>query len=64
MMSASGQRTFPPLYKSDGNESMDRLAFFHTLERLKVRMFSYLVKPLLRAHSLVITSRLRSAQVG
>lgn len=32
----NGKRTFPPLYKSGGNESMDRLAFFHILERLKV----------------------------
>ncbi|KAF9650137.1 HD domain-containing protein [Thelephora ganbajun] len=34
---ANGQRTFPPLYKSTRNESMDRLAFFHILERLKTQ---------------------------
>ncbi|KIL65652.1 hypothetical protein M378DRAFT_521377 [Amanita muscaria Koide BX008] len=31
------KRTFPPLYKSTGNESVDRLAFFHILERLKTQ---------------------------
>lgn len=34
---SAAPRTFPPLYKSSGNESEDRLAFFHVLERLKVR---------------------------
>lgn len=33
----NAQRNFSPLYKSTGNESVDRLAFFHILERLKVR---------------------------
>jgi hypothetical protein len=32
------KREFPPLYKSSGNESVDRLAFFHILERLKVNI--------------------------
>ncbi|KZV63763.1 HD domain-containing protein, partial [Peniophora sp. CONT] len=39
-MSASSTpspRTFPPLYKSSGNEASDRLAFFHILERLKTQ---------------------------
>lgn len=31
------QRSFPPLYTSVGDAAADRLAFFHTLERLKVR---------------------------
>ncbi|KAI0700121.1 HD domain-containing protein [Cerioporus squamosus] len=31
------KRVFPPLYVSSGDESMDRLAFFHTLERLKTQ---------------------------
>lgn len=31
------KRHFPPLYKSTGDSSSDRLAFFHVLERLKVR---------------------------
>ena len=31
------QRSFPPLYTSVGDTAADRLAFFHTLERLKVR---------------------------
>lgn len=30
------KRTFPPLYSSQGNEAVDRLAFVHVLERLKV----------------------------
>jgi hypothetical protein len=30
-------RTFPPLYRSQGNTAADRLAFFHILERLKAR---------------------------
>lgn len=30
------KRVFPPLYKSTGDASLDRLAFFHVLERLKV----------------------------
>ncbi|PCH44457.1 hypothetical protein WOLCODRAFT_139023 [Wolfiporia cocos MD-104 SS10] len=32
-----GKRVFPPLYVSDGNMSVDRLAFFHILERLKTQ---------------------------
>ena len=32
-------RVFPPLYVSSGNASADRLAFFHILERLKVRVW-------------------------
>jgi hypothetical protein len=32
----SPKRVFPPLYKTQGNEAADRLAFFHLLERLKV----------------------------
>jgi hypothetical protein len=32
------RRVFPPLYKSSGNLASDRLAFFHVLERLKVRL--------------------------
>lgn len=31
------KRTFPPLYTPTGNVDTDRLAFFHILERLKVR---------------------------
>ena len=42
--SMNGKRTFPPLYKSGGNESMDRLVFFHILERLKVWMVSVFPK--------------------
>lgn len=30
------KRQFPPLYRSSGDSSSDRLAFFHILERLKV----------------------------
>ncbi|KAF8735716.1 hypothetical protein AX14_001581 [Amanita brunnescens Koide BX004] len=38
MSSAStSERTFPPLYSPTGNESKDRLAFFHILERLKTQ---------------------------
>ncbi len=33
---AQPKRHFPPLYKSSGDSSSDRLAFFHILERLKV----------------------------
>ncbi|KAK2462253.1 hypothetical protein APHAL10511_005749 [Amanita phalloides] len=33
----STTRTFPPLYTPAGNESVDRLAFFHILERLKTQ---------------------------
>jgi putative hydrolase of HD superfamily len=33
---AKPNRTFPPLYRSQGDEGADRLAFFHVLERLKV----------------------------
>ncbi len=29
-------REFPPLYEQTGNAGLDRLAFFHILERLKV----------------------------
>ena len=29
-------RVFPPLYVSSGDASVDRMAFFHILERLKV----------------------------
>ncbi|KAK7687773.1 hypothetical protein QCA50_008992 [Cerrena zonata] len=31
------QRTFPPLYQSSGEPSVDKLAFFHILERLKTQ---------------------------
>ncbi|EIM88714.1 HD domain-containing protein [Stereum hirsutum FP-91666 SS1] len=31
------KRVFPPLYKSSGNKSEDRLAFFHILEKLKTQ---------------------------
>ncbi|PFH46210.1 hypothetical protein AMATHDRAFT_77776 [Amanita thiersii Skay4041] len=31
------KRTFPPLYSPTGEESIDRLAFFHVLERLKTQ---------------------------
>ncbi|KAF8874433.1 HD domain-containing protein [Infundibulicybe gibba] len=31
------QRTFPPLYVKSGEPSIDRLAFFHILERLKTQ---------------------------
>lgn len=31
------KRSFPPLYASSGSAAEDRLAFFHILERLKVR---------------------------
>ena len=42
MSSAStSERTFPPLYSPTGNESKDRLAFFHILERLKVTTRSH-----------------------
>lgn len=30
------KRDFPPLYVSSGDKSVDRLAFLHVLERLKV----------------------------
>ncbi|EKM50521.1 uncharacterized protein PHACADRAFT_129797 [Phanerochaete carnosa HHB-10118-sp] len=30
-------RTFPPLYKSSGDAAVDRLEFFHILERLKTQ---------------------------
>ncbi|KAF8621873.1 hypothetical protein AX15_007431 [Amanita polypyramis BW_CC] len=36
-MNAASKRTFPPLYAPTGNESLDRLAFFHVLERLKTQ---------------------------
>ncbi|KAI0060664.1 HD domain-containing protein [Artomyces pyxidatus] len=35
--SISSKRAFPPLYKSSGDESRDRLAFFHILEKLKTQ---------------------------
>jgi len=35
------KREFPPPYVSSGDESVDRLAFLHVLERLKV-MYHYL----------------------
>lgn len=39
-------RVFPPLYKSSGDSASDRLAFFHILERLKVRsLIQLLVVP-------------------
>ena len=41
------KRVFPPLYASSGSISQDRLAFFHILERLKVRRGS----PDMRANS-------------
>ncbi|KAI8985771.1 HD domain-containing protein [Trametes punicea] len=31
------RRAFPPLYVSSGNAQLDRLAFFHVLERLKTQ---------------------------
>ncbi|KAK0444823.1 HD domain-containing protein [Armillaria borealis] len=34
---SSSTRVFPPLYTSSGNDSADRLAFFHILERLKTQ---------------------------
>ncbi|KAK0497384.1 HD domain-containing protein [Armillaria luteobubalina] len=34
---SSSTRVFPPLYTSSGDESADRLAFFHVLERLKTQ---------------------------
>ena len=37
----STTRRFAPLYKPTGNENVDRLAFFHILERLKVRLFYF-----------------------
>ncbi|KAI0731131.1 HD domain-containing protein [Earliella scabrosa] len=37
MAEASTKRTFPPLYVSVGDTAMDRLAFFHILERLKTQ---------------------------
>ncbi|KAI3619261.1 hd domain-containing protein [Moniliophthora roreri] len=33
----TSERSFPPLYKSTGDPSVDRLAFFHILERLKTQ---------------------------
>ncbi|KAI0630804.1 HD domain-containing protein [Trametes polyzona] len=35
--SSAPKRVFPPLYKSSGDAAMDRLAFFHILERLKTQ---------------------------
>lgn len=34
---SSSTRVFPPLYASSGDDSSDRLAFFHILERLKTQ---------------------------
>ncbi|SJL03345.1 related to HD domain-containing protein C4G3.17 [Armillaria ostoyae] len=34
---SSSTRVFPPLYTSSGDDSADRLAFFHILERLKTQ---------------------------
>lgn len=42
--SAPSGRTFPPLYSSAGDASMDRLAFFHILERLKVSFMALSVR--------------------
>ena len=39
----SSKRAFPPLYKSAGDASVDRLAFVHILERLKVRTYLILL---------------------
>lgn len=36
MASATTSRTFPLAYVSQGDKDLDRLAFFHILERLKV----------------------------
>ena len=36
-------RVFHPLYKSSGDSASDRLAFFHILERLKVRLLIQLL---------------------
>ena len=58
------QRTFPPLYKSGGDESKDRLAFFHVLERLKARFPIFVPNPLRAQRPLVITSRLKGVQAG
>jgi putative hydrolases of HD superfamily len=33
---AASKRTFPSLYTTSGDEAVDRLAFFHLLEKLKV----------------------------
>ncbi|KAH9933407.1 HD domain-containing protein [Fomitopsis serialis] len=35
--SVIGKRVFPPLYQSTGDVAVDRLAFFHILERLKTQ---------------------------
>ncbi|KAA1468957.1 HD domain-containing protein [Dentipellis sp. KUC8613] len=35
--STSQKRVFPPLYQPSGDASVDRLAFFHILERLKTQ---------------------------
>lgn len=60
----NGQRTFPPLYKSTGNESMDRLAFFHILEKLKVWLPISSRRLLWVQCPSIIASRSRSARVG
>ncbi|CCM02595.1 uncharacterized protein FIBRA_04698 [Fibroporia radiculosa] len=39
--STLSKRVFPPLYSSTGNTAKDRLAFFHTLERLKEAMHNF-----------------------
>jgi len=36
------KREFPPLYVSTGDKSVDRLAFLHVLERLKVIQYHHL----------------------
>jgi putative hydrolase of HD superfamily len=33
------QRVFPPLYEATGDKALDRLAFYHVLEKLKVGIF-------------------------
>ncbi|KAI0046527.1 HD domain-containing protein [Auriscalpium vulgare] len=35
--SSQSKRVFPPLYRSSGDASTDRLAFFHILEKLKTQ---------------------------
>lgn len=47
------RRVFPPLYKSSGDPASDRLAFFHIIERLKVRLTTIGVVP----HRHVIVSQ-------
>lgn len=52
-------RSFPPLYVSSGDVNIDRLAFFHILERLKVRFFFSII-----LKQLTIWCRLRNALDG